>query len=362
MSWVTSCRLPPVSVAASGMPPASVITWCFEPVRARSTGLGPVLAPLLAPAHATRRPPPAPSRSPRPPAAGPAAPHAAAATPQPDASPAAAASRSSPTRNPAPAARTPTGCRCTARTRSRTAPCDHPAAAGPGAGTGARPSAAAARSAPTARLRPPTACAEPYQPPARRPPVQHQQTIELTLWGPGVRPDPFPAQPGELSFRVSTSSGRRPGDVCLRRDRRASQALSGGGDQPGRAGPGESECAQRGGADLEGDRRLAAGDPGRVRGRLRHQLAGGAAGGLRVCAAPGAPIAVQGDRLGEAEERQGRRRDLGTVAAGGPAAGGMDRPGAGAPAAGAAAAPGGAGAAADPAAQPDPCHRGRLRL
>ena len=36
-------------------------------------------------------------------------------------------------------------------------------------------------------------------------------------------------------------------------------------------------------------------------------------------------------------------------------------PARGAPAAGAAAAPGGAGAAADPAAQPDPCHRGRLR-
>ena len=56
-----------------------------------STGLGPVLAPLLALARATRRPPPATSRSPRPPAAGPAAPHAAAATPRPRASPAAAA-------------------------------------------------------------------------------------------------------------------------------------------------------------------------------------------------------------------------------------------------------------------------------
>jgi Transposase len=44
-----------------------------------------------------------------------------------------------------------------------------------------------------------------------------------------------------------------------------------------------------------------------------------------------------------------------------PVAGGVDRPAAGAPAAGAAAPSGGAGAAADPAAQPDPCHRGRLR-
>src|SRR5215469_2137044 len=86
----------------------------------------------------------------------------------------------------------------------------------------------------------------------------------------------------------------------------------------------------------------------------------GAAGGLRVCPAPGALAAVQGDRLGPAEERQGRRRDLGPAAAGRPAAGGLDRPAAGAPAAGVAAPPGGAGPAADPAAQPDPRHRGRL--
>src|SRR5215470_9212278 len=56
---------------------------------------------------------------------------------------------------------------------------------------------------------------------------------------------------------------------------------------------------------------------------------------------------------------KGRRRDLGPVAAGGPAAGGVDRPAAGAAAAGAAAPSGGAGAAADAAAQPDPRHRGR---
>ena len=59
---------------------------------------------------------------------------------------------------------------------------------------------------------------------------------------------------------------------------------------------------------------------------------------------------------------KGRRRDLGTVAAGGLAARSVDRPAAGAAAAGAAAAPGPSGAAADPAAQPDPCHRGRLRV
>ena len=59
---------------------------------------------------------------------------------------------------------------------------------------------------------------------------------------------------------------------------------------------------------------------------------------------------------------KGRRRDLGPIAAGGPAAGGLDRPAAHPAAAGAAAPSGGAGAAADPAAQPDPCHRGRLRV
>ena len=59
---------------------------------------------------------------------------------------------------------------------------------------------------------------------------------------------------------------------------------------------------------------------------------------------------------------KGRRRDLGTAAAGGPAARSLDCPAAGAGAAGAAAAPGLSGAAADPAAEPDPCHRGRLRV
>ncbi len=59
---------------------------------------------------------------------------------------------------------------------------------------------------------------------------------------------------------------------------------------------------------------------------------------------------------------KGRRGDLGPAAAGGPAAGGVDRPARDLAAAGAAAAPGGAGAAADPAARPDPCHRGRLRV
>ena len=39
-----SLRLPPVRMTASGVPAPSVMTWCFEPVLARSTGLGPVWA------------------------------------------------------------------------------------------------------------------------------------------------------------------------------------------------------------------------------------------------------------------------------------------------------------------------------
>lgn len=47
MSWVTSCRFPPVSETASGLPCRSTIRWCSLPGRARSTGEGPVRAPLI---------------------------------------------------------------------------------------------------------------------------------------------------------------------------------------------------------------------------------------------------------------------------------------------------------------------------
>jgi transposase len=78
-------------------------------------------------------------------------------------------------------------------------------------------------------------------------------------------------------------------------------------------------------------------------------------------AAPGAPAAVQGHRLGAAEERQSRRRDLGAAAPRGPAARGVDRAARGTPATRTAAAPHPAGPAADPAAQPDPRRPGRPR-
>ena len=55
-------------------------------------------------------------------------------------------------------------------------------------------------------------------------------------------------------------------------------------------------------------RDLPAGYAGGVGGRIRLGLAGPAAQGVRLCPASGAPAAVQGDRLGAAEERQGPAR------------------------------------------------------
>ena len=104
---------------ASGIPCPSVITWCFEPGLARSTGLGPVLGCPSPPARASCQSPPWTSPAPRPRSARPAAAHEAAATPRHHASPAAAASTSSPTRTPAPAAGTPMGSPYTVRTRCR---------------------------------------------------------------------------------------------------------------------------------------------------------------------------------------------------------------------------------------------------
>jgi len=73
------------------------------------------------------------------------------------------------------------------------------------------------------------------------------------------------------------------------------------------------------------------------------------------------PLQGKAIALARLKNDKGRRGDLGAAAAGGPAAGGVDRPAAGAPAAGAAAAPGGDGAAADAAAQPDSRGPGRSR-
>ena len=44
-NWLMSLTLAAVTEEASGMPLASVITWCLLPGLARSTGLGPVSSP-----------------------------------------------------------------------------------------------------------------------------------------------------------------------------------------------------------------------------------------------------------------------------------------------------------------------------
>ena len=120
--------------------------------RARSTGLGPVLGRPSAPAHASRQSPPWTSPGPRQRSAQPAATHAAAATRRLRASPAAAASRSSQTRSLlARAAGTPTGCRYTGQTGSRTAPSGHPVACGQDDQHARAQPAATAQSAPITR-------------------------------------------------------------------------------------------------------------------------------------------------------------------------------------------------------------------
>ena len=44
-----------------------------------------------------------------------------------------------------------------------------------------------------------------------------------------MRPDPFPAQPGRATLRVTCELGKEAGNVCLRRNRRAPQAFPAGG-------------------------------------------------------------------------------------------------------------------------------------
>ena len=79
-------------------------------------------------------------------------------------------------------------------------------------------------------------------------------------------------------------------------------------------------------------------------------------------AAHGAPAAVQGDRLGAAEERQGRAAILAQLLRADLLPEAWIAPPAGPPAPGAAAAPGQPGPPRHPAAQPDPRGRRRPRL
>ena len=112
ISWVTSLRLPPVTVQASGIPVASTRRWCLEPFLALSTGLGPVSEPPFSPARDWSRRPPATTRSHRPPAARQAAARAAAPRRLPAATHPAAGSRSSRSRSRARAADAARRSRC----------------------------------------------------------------------------------------------------------------------------------------------------------------------------------------------------------------------------------------------------------
>ena len=125
MSWVTSLRLPPVSVTASGMALPSVSRWCLLPGRARSTGLGPIASSPLWPGHVRRRPRPASSRSGVRRAARPAT-HAAGPRRRLGSSPATCASTSSLTRSRTAGEGRPRRSRSTAKTGCRSGRPDRP--------------------------------------------------------------------------------------------------------------------------------------------------------------------------------------------------------------------------------------------
>ena len=157
ISWVTSLRLPPVSVDgqrdAVRLDDHVVFAAGLAPVHRARAGFRPALHRAQVGGVDDRR---GRGRACRLPAARPAAPHAAAARPQPRSSPATRASRSSLSRSPAPAAGTATRSPYIRRTGSRTAPADPPDAYVQDGGSYVGPRAAAARSAPTASPRPPT--------------------------------------------------------------------------------------------------------------------------------------------------------------------------------------------------------------
>src|SRR6266545_2537455 len=139
------------------MPLPSTSRWCLLPVRPRSTGLGPVLAPPFSLADGWSRRSLAPTRAARRRAARPAATRAASARRRPAATLAAAAKRSSRSRSRAPVAGAPSRSPCATQTRSPAAPAGHQAACDPDGGNAAAAPATTARSAPTTRPAPPTA-------------------------------------------------------------------------------------------------------------------------------------------------------------------------------------------------------------
>ena len=104
---------------------------------------------------------------------------------------------------------------------------------------------------------------------------------------------------------------------------------------------------------------LPPGTPAAFEAGYGTSVAGGAAGGLRLQPDPGAPAAVQGDRVGAAEERRGPTPRSWPSCCGRTCCPKRGSPRRRCASCGTAAAPGPAGAAADAAAQPDPRHPGR---
>src|SRR5690606_19487775 len=82
---------------------------------------------------------------------------------------------------PVPAAGTPTGYRCKARTRSRTAPCGRPTACDRGSGSAAAPSATAALHVATTRQGLSTAVAHPCARPAILDDHLHETTTRVII-------------------------------------------------------------------------------------------------------------------------------------------------------------------------------------
>ena len=153
-NWVTSLRLAPVRMTASGMPWASVMRWCLEPGRARSVGFGPVFDRRPRHEWKRNRQCSATSQSGRQGAVVPAAKRANGPRPRLPARPEAVASNSCQNHNPVPWAAFPRECRSGAQTRSPPEPHDHPVASVLDTWLGAAWAAArAGRSAPTTRHR-----------------------------------------------------------------------------------------------------------------------------------------------------------------------------------------------------------------
>lgn len=153
-SCVTSLRLAPVRMTASGMPCPSVMRWCLEPGRARSVGFGPVFDRRPRLEWKRNRQCSATSQSGRQGAVVPVARHASGPRPRLPARPEAVASNSCQNHTPVPWAASPTECHSGAQTESPPEPHDHPVASVLDTWLGeAWVAARAGRSAPTTRHR-----------------------------------------------------------------------------------------------------------------------------------------------------------------------------------------------------------------